>query len=62
MTVYEVVTRYYDDGTVKVACHTYEMDSKPENRIEETKRCDIYHDFFTNKKAAHKHYDDAKRA
>ena len=62
MTVYEVVTFYYDDGSVKVNFHTYELDKKPENRIVETKRYDRYHDYFTNKKEAYKHYDDAKRA
>ena len=62
MTIYEVVTRFFDDGMVRVAFHTYDLDKKPENRSEETRYCDIYHDYFTNKKEAYKHYDNAKKA
>ena len=62
MTVYEIVTSYYDDGKVIVHSHTYEMYKKPENRVVETARYDRYHDYFTNKREAQKHYDDAKKA
>lgn len=62
MTVYEVVTTYYDNGKVARAFHTYEMESKPENRCVEKPKFDRYHDYFTNKKEACKWYDDAGRA
>ena len=62
MKVYEVVTRFYDNGKVTAAIHTYEMENKPENRCVEGRTCDTYHDYFTNKQKAHKHYDDARRA
>ena len=62
MIIYEVVSMFFNDGKVKVALHTYELDKKPENRFIETPRCDRYHDFFTCKKEAYKHYEDAKRA
>ena len=62
MKVYEVVTRFYDNGNVKVSAHTYEMERKPENRCIEGKLCDTYYDYFTNKAKAQKHYNDAKRA
>ena len=62
MIIYEVVTSFFDNGKVRVALHTYEMDKKPENKCIETSRCDRYHDYFTSKKEAYKHYDDAKRA
>ena len=62
MKVYEVVTKYYDNGKVDVAFHTYEMDKKPENKFAELPRYDIYHDYFTNKREACRYYEDAKRA
>lgn len=62
MKVYEVVSSFFDNGKVAVSLHTYELDQKPENKFVETKRCDRYHDYFTNKNEAYKHYDDAKRA
>ena len=61
MKVYEVVTKYFDNGTVRVAFYTYELDRRPENRMVEQSRCDVYHDYFTDKQAACKHYADAKR-
>lgn len=62
MKVYEVVSSFFDNGKVTVSLHTYELDQIPENKFVETKRCDRYHDYFTNKKEAYKHYDDAMRA
>ena len=62
MKVYEVVTRYYDNGKVAVSAHTYDWESKPENKCVETRQCDTYYDYFTNKAKAQKHYNDAKRA
>ena len=62
MKVYEVVTSFFDNGKVLASIHTYELEQKPENKFVETKRCDIYHDYFTSKKEAYKHYDDAMRA
>lgn len=62
MKVYEVVTEFYDDGSVKAAFYTYELDKKPENFCIETSKCDIYHDYFTSKEEAKMYYDDANRA
>lgn len=61
MKIYEVVSSFFDNGKVSVSLHSYQLDSKPENRFIETKRCDIYHDYFTNKKEAYKHYDECKQ-
>lgn len=62
MKVYEVVTKFFDNGKVKASFYTYELDTTPENRCEETRTCDIYHDFFTNKKDAERHYRNAMLA
>ena len=62
MKVYEVVTKYFDNGSVRVAFHAYDLDRLPENRMYELHRCDVYHDYFTDKRKACQHYSDAKRA
>ena len=62
MKVYEVVSSFFDNGKVSVSFHTYDLDHKPENKIVETKRCDRYHDYFTNKKEAYKYYEETKHA
>ena len=60
MKIYEVVSSFFDNGKVSVSLHTYELDHKPDNKFIETKRCDRYHDYFTSKKEAHKHYEEIK--
>lgn len=62
MKVYEVVTKYFDNGRVRVAFHTYELDHLPKSRMEELPRCDVYHDYFTDQLAASRHYAESKRA
>ena len=62
MTIYEVVTFFYDSGRVDAHFHTYELDKKPDNKYIERPRFDRYHDYFTNKKEAEKHFRNAKRA
>ena len=62
MLVYEVVTKFFDTGKVTVHFHTYDLEKKPDDRCDETSKCDIYHDYFTSKKKASEHYNNAKMA
>jgi len=61
MVVYEVVSKWYGDGKCIVSFHTYEMKSKPENKVIERVNSETYHDYFTNKKIAKEFYSMAKK-
>lgn len=62
MKIYEVITKCYDNGKVIASMHELECDTIPESTFEETKRCDIYHDYFTDRSEALQMIEDAKNA
>lgn len=59
---YEVVTKFFDDGSVYANSFIVHADEKPESTYEETKHCDIYKDYFTDPVEAENWRQDALNA
>ena len=61
-TFYKVTTTFDDKGRVRAFVSTVRASQKPENTFHESRRCDVYEDYFDTKKAAQAFADDAKYA
>lgn len=62
MKIYEVVSKFYDDGKVEVTFYRLELDVKPCNKFKKRKHCDVYCDYFTNEREAEKFYNDCTKS
>ena len=53
MKFYEVTSSFYNDGrAIAALTNVVEADEPPQNVVKSLKRCDVYIDYFKNKKAA----------
>ena len=53
MKFYEVTSSFYNNGrAIAALTNIVEADEPPQNVIKSLKRCDVYIDYFKNKKAA----------
>lgn len=60
---YAVTSSFYDSGkTTAAITNIVEANQKPAGEYHETKRCDIYIDWFDNKKEALEHVKDTLNA
>lgn len=63
MKWYVTVTSFYNDGRVTSnIVDVVESREKPDSQFKESRRCDIYVDYFASKREAEKHVRDAKMA
>lgn len=62
MLYYQVVTKFYDNGTIDVSeVKTFEGDKIPENSSSEAAVCDVYYDYFKHEQQAEKFRKEALR-
>lgn len=62
-TYYCVTTSVYDDGRITAAItYTKESEHKPQSHSKETRKCDIYTDWFDNEKDAQAFIEEARNA
>lgn len=60
---YAVCSSYYDDGRVIAnLVDTIEAEEKPEDTYKETRRCDVYVNWFGSYEEAMNHIKDCKMA
>lgn len=60
---YAVTSSYYDSGRISAAItNVIEADEPPQNEYHETKRCDVYIDWFESRLEAEAHIRLAKKA
>lgn len=53
MKFYEVTSSFYNNGrAIAALTNVVEADEPPQNVMKSLKRCDVYIDYFKNKKAA----------
>lgn len=58
---YEVTSSFYDDGRISVAItNVVEAETCPENSYADTKRCDVYVDYFASRKEAEQWVRDVR--
>ena len=62
-TYYAVCSSYYDNGRVVAnLVDTIKADKKPEDTYKETRRCDVYVNWFDSQEEAIQHIEDCKKA
>ena len=61
MSIYEVVSRYFDGRKSTFALNVVERETIPENTFERLKTRDVYHDYFANEKEAKVFIENSKK-
>ena len=60
---YAVTSSYFDNGRISVAItDVIEANEQPQNEYHETKRCDVYIDYFESRLEAEAHVQLTKKA